>query len=85
MKLFRGISDKELKNYRTIGIPKGKRFTTDIFRARKFGKNVIEVPYSENKFEVDSQSDVFKTLKIKETYYKLKKPIKQFKKLEFLE
>jgi len=85
MKLFRGISDKELKKISKQGIPTGKRFTTDIFMARKHGKNIISIKSSKQKFELDPQSETFKLLKIKERYYKTKKPIKHFKKMEFLD
>jgi len=85
-KLFRGISDKELKEFLGKGIPKGKRFTSDVFMARKYGKNIISVDFSDKKFKLDmKESDSFSRLKIKERYYKTKKPIKQFKKLFFLD
>jgi len=85
MKIFRGVSDKELKEYLKKGIPKGKRFTTDILWARKYGKNVISTEFSKQKFNLDSQSETFKQLKIKEKYYLSKNPIKQFKKIMFLD
>ena len=84
--LYRGISDKELRGYKKKGIPKGKKFTSDVFVAKKNGKNVIGVNFSFKKFELDKRtSETFKFLKLRERYYKLKKPIKQFRKLMFLD
>jgi len=84
-KLFRGISDKELKQYRLKGIPTNTKFTTDIFMARKYGKNVIEVNFNQKNFKESGKSNVFKTLKLSERYFLNIKLVKRFKKLMFLD
>lgn len=84
-KLFRGISNQKLKQFNLKGIPTGTEFTSDVFTARKFGKNVISVGFTKTKFKSDKNSNnVFRRLKIKERYYKTKKSIKRFTKLMFL-
>jgi len=77
-KLYRGVSEKELITYKNT-IPVGKRFTTNFFTARKFGKKVIQVNLSKTGFNQDTkQNPNFKILTIGERYYFNKKPIKRF-------
>ena len=82
--IYSGLSNKELKEYNLKGIPIGKRFTTDIFMAKKFGNNIISVNYNKKKFILDSQSDIFFPLGTEEKYYFNAFPIKRFKKLVLL-
>jgi len=84
MKLYRGITKDELKDYNKNGIPPKKNFTTNVFMAKKHGSELIEVNFNPKNFELNSKSNVFTLLKIKEKYFTNKIKIKRFKKLGFI-
>lgn len=79
MKLFRGISSKKLKEYEKLGIPIGTNFLNAKKDAKMYGDILIEASLPKRCWKYNVESDIFKTLKMRQKYFKNACKIKRFK------